>query len=564
MKKSLSFLTALSILLMFSCEGKKANNPNKGNKVVLQVGDIKISQSEFAEIADKKKEDVEINEQKEFSQDAFDQWLENFIDNRLIEDYAIKHRYHQDKDLLYKCAIFDKAYLVQIEGDYYKQTILENADIDYIHVEKFQKNRFNGINFEYIYFKTEEDRLNALGKDTACQTLQDFERIKKRAENKGIKIQNITSTYPFQEFPGHRDKLMNMEDNQVLGSLVAYLSPYYSGRFYIKKIGEGEIRDNGEKFDEKLIWHWLQQNQCEYLFNKKMYAIFEESKFCLNEALIEKSFTDIKYTPESMEIDSLAMSEYLDSVALRFQINKEQQTYTVRDFIKFYSALPLKREFESKADYREYYIDIVIYDYIWKEANESNYVGDELNKKRERMICRNACEKLLADSVYSFITISDDEVLKRYEADSALLSFPKTVQYSKLTFQTFDDAHAVYDSIVKSLEKPEGLDITQLTGNGMIDILHKLKIGMDTITQSNPYAAFKTTNITNITKSEGLFSFAVKTGTEGSVRLELEDVSGIIKNTIKQEKYSTAKKAFAEELRLKTRLQNDINYSDYF
>lgn len=180
------------------------------------------------------------------------------------------------------------------------------------------------------------------------------------------------------------------------------------------------------------------------------------------------------------------------------------------------------------------------------------------------MICRNACEKLLADSVYSFITISDDEVLKRYEADSALLSFPKTVQYSKLTFQTFDDAHAVYDSIVKSLEKPEGLDITQLTGNGMIDILHKLKIGMDTITQSNPYAAFKTTNITNITKSEGLFSFAVKTGTEGSVRLELEDVSGIIKNTIKQEKYSTAKKAFAEELRLKTRLQNDINYSDYF
>lgn len=564
MSKFSYFYALISILFLISCGENKTTQAPKEDKVVLQVGDIKILQSEFEEILEQKKEEVEINEQKEVTTEMFDQWVDNFINRKVVEDFAVKQNYHTDEEILYNCSVYTKAYLVQPEGDYYKETILENADVDYMHVEKFKKDRFNGINLEYIHFETERELIKVLGKDTVCKTIEDYERIKEVAKSNEVLVQNITTSFPFQEFTGHREKLMHLKQGQVTRGLTAYNSPYNPGRFYIKCLGEGEVVDNGERYTDDLIWHWLQQNQCEYLFHQKLYNIYRESEMELNEDLINDTYSKLSFFDESLIIDTASIVNFLDSVALEYVFNEDVQKYTLRDFVKFYKALPIKRRFESQEDYREYFIDIVIYDYIEKEAIESNFLNKEQENDRQELLKMKMSSKLLDDSVYSVITVSDDDVFRQYEKDSALYTFPRRVSYSTLLFRTYEDAYAIYDSLAKHGVDSLFLKDTDIIAQGVVDAQHGTSIELDTVTGNNQYAIFKVRDMTQIVKTNEMFSFAVKTKEEGSIRLQFDEVKQTLRNKTTQEKYKFAKLAFAQRLKEQIVITNNIKYSDYF
>lgn len=551
------FIYILLIYIIAACVDLKDN-------VVLRINETEVLETDFiADMYDEKNR-VEIENKQKFTKTLFNTWLNNYINEILIYNEALKSGINNDKEIDYICSIINKLILVQDNSDFYKKITEEKSEIVKEDLIIFKKEIEFTYEFELIIFESIENLNNVLKNEINCQNINDYNRIKKLAKANNIFITKIKENYPYNSLLGIKNVLVNLNINSVFGPLKIYNYPYDQKYVYIRCVNKTKSNYNSNSFKDGEIYAILHNYENPYLMHKKLYEIYETSKFKFNDEIISRCFKDINYINNTNIIDTISIKKYLDINVFSYLINGSVNNKTIRDLYNFHSNLFVRNMFINEKAFKDCFLDILTLDYLWLEAEKIGYTKTvKMLKNISNLEKKVTVQKYLDRTKFKNINIKAQEVQQEYYNNIKKFSMPEYINYEILAFKKFEDAFRIRDSLNRIYYKQ--IQLNEVNLNGLIEI-EKNKSTKDKKLinyTTNFFEELFKGNCSQIYVENGFYKFALKTDEVGLKYKQLHEVEQLIYFELLQKKQNYLKMELINKLKNNSEIIHTIKYEDY-
>lgn len=553
-------LLIATLFLIYSCS-------NTSNPIVIKVDDIKINKEDFLIDLNNAKTKYETEYQLKFSEKQYNLWLDEYINNLLIYNEALKLGYDKDPEVLYTCLSYEKYLLSQENDDFYKEITEKKSEIVVSDLQLWRTQNQYKYTFEILTFES-LNQIKSINNKTSI-SLNDFNNIKIDCKEKNIKFDTITDMYPFNSMLGLKKYTSKIKENTCLGPILIYNNPYKQEYIILKCIKKEELKQNLNEIDDGEIYAMLHNNENPYLFHRKLYEFYDKSKYLINNELISKCYKNLEYIESTNNIDPNSIKEYFKEKALTYTLNNKIIVVTIADFYKFYTHLPIIKKFKSQQDFKEYFLDIIAFDYLRNESIINGYINKpEVINACKRLKKNVIIRQFLERNIYKNLSVPDSTIYNFYTKNIQLFSKPKDIIYDILIFKTFESASKINDSINKYYNSQKTIiDNFNQTDNNIIEIERNNTITYSTLFEKNilnqKYSDFRFSNISKIFKEGNFYKLAIKRKNSGLIVIPFIDVKYRIKLTLLDEKEIDSKTLFIKKIKLKSKIQIDFNFADY-
>lgn len=560
MNKIILLFSVIGLLSFQACKDK--------NPVVLSINGDELRKDRFITMLELEKSKVETQEKRTFNKKRFRSWIDHIIENKLIEQVLEKNGYADDPEILYQASVIDKAILSQQNGEFYQEIIDKKVKVQPDQVADGMKYFSWDFTFELLCFDSQKQMTDVLQTDSTQLSEEAFNTLAQRADELSISHDTIVSMWPFDALLGNRTQLQAMKAGEITKPLRSFDHPYEMKYFVAKLISrERNPKINEADIKSEYIGHLMYMYNSTLAFNKKLHSYYDSSAYTMDRKLIEDVYALLEYDEETGNIDTAKLHTLLGKTAITYQFDGQTKDVSISNFIKFYHTLPMRRKFSSLSDFREYFQDMICFDYMWKEAEDMGYVTtDEYLLKRKGMRNRMATTKFYDDSLFASIAVAENEIEDRYAKDITQYTFPENYQYDLLLFKTYPDAFTARDTIAK-LETTKELSYTDTAVfKNIVEVQQGLSIRIDSLKKTNnrQLSSIIRSTCSDVFQEGKFFAIALKKRESGEYTVPLTDMNDNIKNRIMNEKAETIKNNYIAELKSKAVISEDLQFEDYF
>ena len=212
--------------------------------------------------------------------------------------------------------------------------------------------------------------------------------------------------------------------------------------------------------------------------NLKLHKIYNESQLKINHGLSEKLFGQIAYSEfPFLSIDSSSIRRLKNDTILTYlSVKNYTKAVTVEDFVFFFNCLPLKNRFKNLTDMEEYLKDMVIFEYLWDEAEKSGFTNREKYVLDRKDFVRETTKKEYVKWVFGKNSeITEDEMLQYYETNIDKYLEGETVICDALLFGDYRSAQ----DFKTNIEKSGILELDSLAPKGLVKTTKNQAIRFD-------------------------------------------------------------------------------------
>ncbi len=555
----------LLLLLLSSCI-------NKNNPVVLQVGDLDIRQDELNRAFNRFSLQNRDMGGKKITKSAFDKWIDNFKDDLLLEDKARASGYNENtKEIKLAQSALMKYIIAQYQGPYYKETISNRVTAsNEERAEALEKVKYE-YTFEVLKFSDKDQLSSILGPDTLCTNHADFIRVKNKAKKAGVNSKEVKAMWPFMQLPGIRDILYELKPGMVTsGPVKVFDTPYKDAYCIIYLRSEEPIAEilNNPPPEERMT-PVVREYKKLIMFYTKLRDFYKSSEFRINYSLVDSLFQQITYTPVLNKIDTNNISLLLNQQILTYKINNMSVVVTIRDFIAFYNNLPMRTKIKDSRDMAEFIQDMVIFDYMWEEAQQSGYTSREFfTNSQQYHLRRNIIKVYLENEVYPGTNFSEEEMEKYYNDNILNFTSAEYVIYNKCIFIDMKHARQCEDVLLNTGPDNAILmlkDTSRIKGLISCEELQELRYDSEKYPSHiiRQLSRLQRGQVTRSFISDGKSTILIKIGERGTHVETYSEVKDRLHNSLFFEKRKSAKNELVADLKNNCEIVNKVDYKKF-
>lgn len=455
MKNKKNRFFELLILISFFCF---SCTKYKSSDIILQIGQYKLSVSEYEKFKNTNNEKLSIK-----------QLGEKLINDGYILAYSIDNSYDTINILSKKLEYAVYNYASKVDGFVWNKIVKPNLTIKPDIIKDANNKRSFEYSLEILYYPNKESVSRFINPNVKIESEKDFYLLKESASiAKEVGFFQIRDRYPFHPLGAYTNNIINLKKGAVFGPLET-LSGYYvvhiAGVEKTKEQSYDETKSEIEKIltqtlTEKYIW----ESQTE-IFSKANVKYNQDaiSEFASNYNEAKREWTGKNTNTELM----------------KYVFQKSVRSYTVADLLEYIRCAPITYgSMSDKNVIKECLQNYIQYVYLYDEAKALQINTDEdflLFKKQyqEKLFIQYYNEQKIAPNAIA----SDSECKAYYNENIDKFKKFESAIVSVFKFNNYPSASAARPYITNQFkEKTININSKLTEIAGLISVKKNLEI----------------------------------------------------------------------------------------
>jgi len=523
-----------------------------GDKIVLSVADVNITEYEFGKNLNAFKTDfIRKNNYNPTSADI-KKWIQNFIDRAYLLADAYKKGFDTLTEVNINVESMEHLVLTQPGGLLDEKMAKEKTTPD--EIEKALQAASKSFVVEYLDFENYGQVIKLIGESEIKKQSEFYDTVSKNSRTTFATFKIDTLKWPFTLLGEKAEIISGLKSNDVI-FLQSPDAHYYL--IHIKEV-QSKSKLDLSKIKSDVISFLMRRKQVE---TRAQYQreIEGKAQILINEEVLFQLDNYAQKYKGLNQFDKKSFNGYLQSKLVSYNFDSKTKNISLDQFIDYYNYLPIRRGITQEADIY-YYLQSMVYDvYAYQKAKEYGLTDDVkfiLDKENyKKNVVFSLYEKYLKEDIH----VSDEELKEKYDLGKS--GFTQATE-ADISIYHFKELNKAILAMI-SLNKGER-NINNFIGLENIEHRHlnsKSTFLSDSIKTS--IFSLKVGGVSRPFFSNGKYMVVVKKSESGKRIKEMIEMRDFLIKEIKNEKLR--EKIAMNLLRLKSAyvVKNEISYQGY-